>query len=147
MGLEHGGTQARGGGFAARARDADDGFALEQTPGEFGFGADFGSGAVFAQGQQGFDGSPGRGGAGYDEIHALEVFGRVFPSEDGHVVFRKPRGKIGGHLFRLFFQQTDVCTEFVQQTDGGASASARADDGDAATGEKEGIHDVILSAV
>ena len=145
VGFEHGGTEARGGGLAARAGDADHGLAVEQPPGKFGFGHDFGLRAVFAHGQERLDHGLCRSGARNDEIHALKVGGSVFTAEDGHMVFIKPGGKIRGHLIRLLFEQAHVRAEFAQQTDGGATASACAYDGDAAMRKIKRTHDGILS--
>ena len=134
---------ARGGGLAARAGDADHGLAFEQPPGKFGFGHDFGLRAVFAHGQERLDHGLCRSGARNDEIRALEVGGSVFTAEDGHMVFIKPGGKIRGHLIRLLFEQAHVRAEFAQQTDGGATASACAYDGDAAMRKIKRTHDGI----
>ena len=146
VGLEHGGAEAGGGGLAARAGDADDGLALEQPPGQFGFGVhDFGLRAVFGRtGRSGLDDGLCRRGARDDEVHARQSqAGACSSAEDGHVVFSQPGGKIGGHLIRLLFEQAHIRAEFAQQTDGGAAASACAYDGDAAMRKIKRTHDGI----
>lgn len=64
----------------------------------------------------------------------------MLAAENGNGVFFKPCGEVFRKLFRRFFQQTHICSQGMEQAEGGTAAAACSDDGYTTTRDLKGRH-------